>query len=199
MNPYQHLAKDPVLKRLIKEHGELILPTEKQYFRVLCRAIISQQISNAAAAAVTRRFEALFVGIPTAKKAQETKPALIKSAGLSQKKVEYIKDLAEHFLSKKITPRSFHSMSDEEIIEELIDVRGIGRWTAEMFIMFSLGREDVFSYGDIGLLNNIYKFYFAGEKVPKKELEPVVNQWAPYRSIASLYLWKATDDKDSPW
>jgi len=199
MNPYKYLAKDPVLKKLIEKHGELVLPTQKQYFRILCRAIISQQISNAAAAAVNRRFEALFVGIPTAKKVQETKPALIKAAGLSQKKVEYIKDLADHFLSRKITPRKFHSMSDEEIIEELVDVRGIGRWTAEMFIMFSLGREDVFSYGDIGLLNNVYALYFGGEKVPKKSVEEVVDKWAPYRSIASLYLWKATDDKNSPW
>ncbi len=199
MNPYQQLARDPVLKRLIKKHGELVLPTQKQYFRVLCRAIISQQISNAAAAAVTKRFEALFVGIPTAVKVQKTKPALIKSAGLSQKKVEYIKDLAEHFLSSKITPRKFHSLSDEEIIAELVDVRGIGRWTAEMFIIFSLGREDVFSYGDIGLLNSIYELYFNGEKVGKKEIEPIVNAWTPYRSIASLYLWKSTDVKDSPW
>ena len=199
MDPYKHLSCDPVMKQLIKKHGKLKMPKEKQYFRVLCRAIISQQINNAAAAAITKRFEALWPGIPTPKKVQQTRAPALKSVGLSQKKVEYIKDLAKHFLDKRIEPHRFHYLSNQEIIDELVDVRGVGQWTAEMFIMFSLGREDVFSYGDLGLLNNMYKLYFKGEKVPKKELESIIDKWVPYRSIASLYLWKATDIKESPW
>ena len=199
MNPYTHLSQDPILKKLIEEHGELSLPCEKEYFRVLCRAIISQQISNAAAASIVKRFEALFNEHPCPQKLLSFSFTKIKNVGLSAKKVDYLFDLAEHFKSGKITPELFDSMTDKEIIKELVAVHGIGLWTAEMFLMFSLGREDIFSYGDIGLLNAAYDLYFSGEKVSKKDLSVVVNTWAPYRSIASLYLWKSCDVSDSPW
>ena len=199
MDAYTHLSQDPVLKGLIEEHGKLFLPCEEEYFRVLCRAIISQQISNAAAAAIVSRFELLFSGHPDPEALKNLSFGRVKGVGLSAKKVDYLFDLAEHFVSKKITPEFFSSMSDEEIIKELVAVHGVGRWTAEMFLMFSLGREDVFSYGDVGLLNAVYDSYFGGVKVSKKELSRVVDSWRPYRSLASLYLWKSCDSKDSPW
>lgn len=200
MEAESHLSKDPIMRKLIQAHGPVTLKKHTNYFMLLSQSIIAQQISNAAANAVTKRFKELVGEKADPKKIVVLSDEELRSVGLSRQKVSYIKSLAEKFLDRTITPRKFNKMTNEEIIAELIQVKGIGRWTAQMFLIFSLGREDVFAYDDLGLRNKIYKLYFNGEKVSKHDLLAITEKWKPYRSIASLYLWASTDDaKNSPW
>jgi DNA-3-methyladenine glycosylase II len=172
----------------------LILPTPKQpheYFGSIISSIVSQQISTAAARSIKARVvEAL--GELTPEAVLEIDFATLKACGLSEKKTQYIKHNAE--IWHEIPIQDFVKMSDEEIISELTKLYGIGRWTAEMFLMFSLARPDVFSFGDLGLIQSLYKNYNLKPHYVRK-IENTVNAWALHKTVASLTLWHT---KDSP-
>ena len=193
----RHLAKaDPVLKKLIRKHPEAEFRLRGDAFQALARAIVGQQISVKAAQAVWDRFVALTAG-PSHKLAPNAVLALdaphIRAAGLSARKVEYLCDLAEHFQSGAVRPARWREMDDEEIIEELVGIRGIGRWTAEMFLIFHLLRPNVLPLDDIGLIKGISVNYFSGEPVSRAEAREVGDAWAPYRSVATWYIWRSLD------
>ena len=193
----KHLGKrDRVMRKLIPQFGEGRLQSRGDAFTTLARSIVGQQISVKAAQSVWDRFVALV-------KEQSTRltPASVlaldtptmRSAGLSARKVEYLSDLAQHFESGSVHVRQWQQMDDEVIIEELIAIRGIGRWTAEMFLIFHLMRPNVLPLDDLGLLKGISLNYFSGEPVSRAEAREVGDAWAPFRSVATWYIWRSLD------
>ena len=188
------LSSDRRLKKVIVAHGTMQLKKRHDYFDVLAMSIVYQQLSGAAAGTIYRRFKAACGGrVKPATVSKLSTPAMRK-CGLSRQKISYLRDLSKRFLKKEINPRKFHSLSDAEIIDELVAVRGIGRWTAEMFLMFSLAREDIFPADDLGIKKAIQKIYGLRD-VSQKNLDAFSRRWSPYRSYASLYLWKHGDVK----
>ena len=188
-----HFKKyDPIIYELLLRIDLPESTPSQAYFDDICDSIISQQLSIKAAATIFKRFKDLFpqgkinpeytLTIPT-----ET----LRQAGLSYAKIKYIQDLAQKVVNKKIHLDKLQHMTNEEIIEELIKVKGIGVWTAEMFLMFTLCRTDVFSCGDLGLQNAIKKAYGLEKKPTKQELLELSAKWSPYRTIASRLLWKS--------
>ena len=193
----KHLVKrDRVMKKLIPRLGDGRLESRGDAFTTLARSIVGQQISVKAAQAVWDRFVALTAG-PSHKLAPNAVLALdaphIRAAGLSARKVEYLCDLAEHFQSGAVRPARWPSMEDEAVIGELTQIRGIGRWTAEMFLIFNLSRPNVLPLDDLGLIQAISVNYFSGEPVSRAEAREVGDAWAPYRSVATWYIWRSLD------
>lgn len=169
----------------------------KRYFESLADAIMSQQLSGKAAATIIKRFKDLFgpKGFPAPAQVLEKTDAELRMAGLSGSKVGYIKNLAQAFEDKTLDLSKVHKLTDEEIIEMLVKVKGIGRWTAEMFLMFSLGRPDVFSFGDLGLRNAAKKLYKLRKDPSVARLKQLSSRWQPHRTTASLYLWASLDNR----
>jgi DNA-3-methyladenine glycosylase II len=193
----KHLAKrDRVMRKLIPQFGEARLQCRGDAFTTLARSIVGQQISVRAAQSVWERFATLAGGRST-----KLQPAAVlalevtamREAGLSARKVEYLRDLATHFTDGTVHVRQWQQMDDEAIIEELVAVRGIGRWTAEMFLIFHLMRPNVLPLDDVGLLRGISLNYFSGEPVSRAEAREVGDAWSPYRSVATWYLWRSLD------
>lgn len=191
-----HLKKaDLVLRKIIEQ----VPPFERNtatgnYFFDLVDAIISQQLSIKAASTILKRFVALFPNekvTPLAVMNMDTEK--IRGAGISYAKISYIKDLAKKTEESGILFEQFDIMTDEEIITELVKVKGIGHWTAEMFLMFTMGRPDVFSYGDLGIRNALKKFYGFDKEPTKEEAEKIAEKWQPYRTLACRYLWKGLE------
>ena len=196
MDPIKHLISvDPVLARVIKKVAPLTWHHEKNYFKSLVEAIINQQLSDKAAATITKRFVALFpkVIFPTPQQILNMPDEKVRTAGISFQKISYIKDLARRVHNDEIDFDSFATKSDEEVIIELIKVKGIGRWTAEMFLMFSLGRQDVFSFGDLGLRKGLQKVYKMKKPPTVKQAATITNKWKPFRTWGSRYLWKSLE------
>ena len=193
----KHLSKrDRVMRKLIPTFGEGRLESRGDAFTTLARSIVGQQISVKAAQSVWERFVALTSGsgkrlLPNDVLALEA--AQIRAAGLSARKVEYLCDLAQHFQSGAVHPARWRDMDDEAIIEELVAIRGIGRWTAEMFLIFHLLRPNVLPLDDIGLVKGISVNYFSGEPVSRAEVREVGDAWAPFRSVATWYIWRSLD------
>ena len=185
--------RDPVMGAIIRQHRGVYMTARGEPFMTLARAICGQQISVKAAAAVWNRFcTCLDQNItPEAVVAKERK--LLRACGLSDRKTEYIADLAQHFADGRIHARDWPNMSDEEIIAELTDVRGIGRWTAEMFLMFNLLRPDVLPLDDLGLQKGIRVAYFKGRKISLKRMKKLGESWRPWRTVATWYLWRHLD------
>ena len=187
---------DPVLGKVIRQVGDFALKTEKGGYEILVRSILSQQISIAAARTIRGRLQAL---LPSKKIRAEDIHGLtddqLQSVGISQQKRTYLRDLTLCTLDGTICFRRLKNKSDDEAIEELVQVKGIGRWTAQMYLMFSLGRLDVFAVGDLGIRNAMIALYGLDEKPGLSELESIARIWAPHRSIASWYLWRALDQK----
>ncbi|MBV9362380.1 MAG: DNA-3-methyladenine glycosylase 2 family protein, partial [Betaproteobacteria bacterium] len=156
------------------------------------RAIVGQQISVKAAQSVWNRLVEC-VGVVTPDKVLARERKLLRACGLSDRKTEYIADLAQHFASGAIHVHRWPEMSDEEIIAELVEVRGIGRWTAEMFLIFNLLRPDVFPLDDLGLQKGICVSYFKGRKVSLRTMRRLGEGWRPWRSVATWYLWRSLD------
>jgi DNA-3-methyladenine glycosylase II len=181
-----------IKKITLKDHSW----SEKNYFKSLVVAIVNQQLSGKAADTILRRFAALFPRkkFPTSADVLKMSASKMRKAGLSKMKVSFIKDLARHVESKSVDFRKMTRMTDEEVIEHLIRVKGIGRWTAEMFLMFSLARDDVFSYGDLGLRKGMQKLYGLKNLPTPKQAEKISSAWKPYRSLASRYLWASIDN-----
>jgi DNA-3-methyladenine glycosylase II len=193
----KHLAKrDRVLKRLIPQFGEARLASRGDAFTTLARSIVGQQISVKAAQAVWDRFAAA-VGGPSTHLSPDAVLTLAvadqRAAGLSQRKCEYLGDLAARFADGRVHATQWAQMDDEAIIEELVAVRGIGRWTAEMFLIFHLMRPDVLPLDDLGLIKGISLNYFSGEPVSRSDAREVAEPWAPYRSVATWYIWRSLD------
>ncbi len=187
---------DPVLGKVIRAVGDFKLKTEKGGYEILVRSILSQQISLAAARTIRTRLQAL---LPSKKIRAEDMDALtdqqLQSVGISQQKRTYLRDLTRCTLDGTICFRRLRNKSDDEAIEELVQVKGIGRWTAQMYLMFSLGRLDVFAVGDLGIRNAMKSLYGLAEKPTLIELENIARIWAPHRSVASWYLWRSLDQK----
>jgi len=189
----RHLArKDRVMKRLIPEFGDACLQSRGDAFTTLARSIVGQQISVKAAQTVWDRFAALPRKM-SASNVLKLKVDDMRAAGLSARKIEYLVDLALHFDSGAVHVKSWEAMDDEAIIAELVAVRGIGRWTAEMFLIFHLMRPDVLPLDDVGLLTGISKNYFSGDPVSRSEAREVAEAWAPFRSVATWYIWRSLD------
>jgi DNA-3-methyladenine glycosylase II len=193
----RHLSRrDRVMRKLIPQFGEGRLQSRGDAFTTLARSIVGQQISVKAAQSVWERFAAL---MPEPR--HRLKPSSVlalgsddaRGAGLSARKVEYLFDLAHHFEAGTVHVRQWQQMDDEAIIEELVAIRGIGRWTAEMFLIFHLMRPDVLPLDDLGLIKGISVNYFSGEPVSRAEAREVGEAWAPYRSVATWYLWRSLD------
>jgi DNA-3-methyladenine glycosylase II len=193
----RHLAKrDRVMRKLIPRFGEGRLHSRGDAFTTLARSIVGQQISVKAAQSVWERFVALTAEpsaqlVPTSVLALDA--AAMRGAGLSARKVEYLSDLAQHFEGGTVHVRQWQQMDDEAIIDELVAIRGIGRWTAEMFLIFHLLRPNVLPLDDLGLLKGISLNYFSGEPVSRAEAREVGDAWAPYRSVATWYIWRSLD------
>jgi len=186
------MKQDRILRKLIPKLKDQGITSRGDPFLTLARSIIGQQISVTAAQTVWHRFAALTPKV-TAKNILALDHELMRSAGLSIRKVEYLKDLADHFQNKGLNKVKWHLQEDEAVIKELTAIRGIGRWTAEMFLMFNLKRPNVLPLDDVGLLNAISKNYFSGEKVTRSEAREVADNWAPYRTVATWYMWRSLD------
>ena len=193
----RHLARrDRVMKKLIPQFGEARLQSRGDAFTTLARSIVGQQISVKAAQSV---WDKLVQRLGTASTrvapdaVQATPVTALREAGLSQRKAEYLLDLAHHFHAGNVHVQQWRQMDDEAIIEELVAIRGIGRWTAEMFLIFHLMRPNVLPLDDLGLLKGISQSYFSGEPVSRAEAREVGDAWAPYRSVATWYIWRSLD------
>ena len=188
--------RTPRWPTIIAAHPRVKLQSRGDAFVTLARAIVGQQISTKAADAVWRRFCAA-CGETSPKAILRRRATTLRRCGLSDRKVEYIRDLAAHFVSGRVDPSRFGEQGDEEIIAELIDIRGIGRWTAEMFLIFNLLRPNVLPLDDLGLLKAVSVNYLDGEPVVGREGRARVKQlaepWAPWRSVATWYLWRSLD------
>ncbi len=189
----KHLVKkDRVMKRLIPQFGEASLQSRGDAFVTLARSIVGQQVSVKAAQTVWDRFAKLPRKI-TPSNVLKLKVDDMREAGLSARKIEYIVDLALHFDSGALHVKNWTSMDDEAIIDELVAIRGIGRWTAQMFLIFHLMRPNVLPLDDVGLINGISQSYFSGEAVSRSEAREVAAAWAPYCSVATWYIWRSLD------
>ncbi len=189
----KHLARrDRVMKRLIPQFGDACLQSRGDAFTTLARSIVGQQISVKAAQSVWDRFARLPRRMTPAN-VLRLKVDDMQAAGLSARKIEYLVDLALHFDSGAIHVEAWKAMSDEEVIAELVGIRGIGRWTAEMFLMFNLMRPNVLPLDDIGLINAISANYFSGEPVTRSEAREVAANWEPWRTVATWYMWRSLD------
>jgi DNA-3-methyladenine glycosylase II len=190
-----HISKvDPIMGEIIKKAGPLSWVQDESYFFSLTSSIVGQQLSVKAARTIWQRFEALLEG---GKVTPDNILALsdqsIRDVGVSWQKISYIKDLAQKTLESGILFEQFDIMTDEEIITELVKVKGIGRWTAEMFLMFRMQRPDVFSYSDLGLRRGLQKVYQLKVEPTEKQAESIVKKWSPYKTIGSQYLWKSLE------
>jgi len=186
------IKKDRVMKRLIPQFAEASLQSRGDAFVTLARSIVGQQISVKAAQTVWDRF-ALLPRKITPTNVLKLKVDDMRAAGLSARKVEYLVDLAIHFDNGALNVKKWSEMDDEAIIDELVAIRGIGRWTAEMFLMFHLLRPNVLPLDDVGLINGISQNYFSGESVSRNEAREVAAPWAPYCSVATWYIWRSLD------
>ena len=187
------MKQDRILKKLIPKYGSGFLVTRGDPFTTLARAIVGQQISVAAAQAVWDRV------VIASKKKINPKNILVlsveelRAAGLSGRKVEYIQDLADHFDAGRLYANQWKDMDDESVIKELSAIRGIGRWTAEMFLIFNMVRPNILPLDDVGLIKAISLNYFSGEPVSRHEAREVAANWAPWRTVATWYMWRSID------
>ncbi|PKO39394.1 MAG: DNA-3-methyladenine glycosylase [Betaproteobacteria bacterium HGW-Betaproteobacteria-6] len=183
---------DPAMAELVERYAGVSLVSRGDAFGTLARSIVGQQISVKAADAVWRRFAAQ-IGDVTPGRVVEFGESGLEGCGLSRRKIEYLCDLAHHFAVGRLDPLAWKHLGDEDIIAELTAVRGIGRWTAEMFLIFHELRPDVFPLDDIGLQRALCEHYFAGQKQPRRVLAEFGERWRPWRSVATWYLWRSLD------
>lgn len=198
MDYKKHLAKDPRFKKLLKL--EINLPSRKKNMAMrLVGSILSQQLSTTVAKIMFKRFLELFEGKEPSAKIILTIPVeTIKAIGISQQKANYIHHVAEFIVENKITDKKLDKMTDDEIIELLTQIKGVGRWTVEMLLMFSLGREDIFAVDDLGIqkgFQKLHKLEHLKGKELKLKMHELSQKWSPYRSFACLYLWASVDSK----
>lgn len=184
-----HLSNDPNLGPLVEEHGEVTLEPADSLFERMIRSVVSQQVSTAAARSIRERlFDSVEItpeGILAAD--EET----LRDAGLSGQKVGYVRNIAEAFGENGYSVAYFDGMSNDEVVAELSSIKGVGTWTANMQLMFGLGRPDVFPVGDLGIRKGMQALF--GEDIDRAEMTELAEPWRPYRSYAALYLWRSVD------
>jgi len=202
MNHIVHLSKDKRLKKLIESQPPFVLEKRNKVYLRLCSSILSQQLSTTVAKVLYKRFLDLFDGKePTPKQILETPSETFRSIGFSNAKASYVHNVCRFFIENKITDSELHQMSNEEVIELLTQIKGVGKWTAEMDLMFTLGREDVFALDDLGLKQGVIKLYNLKETDKKallKKIEKISFKWSPYRTYACRYLWSWKDNAPIP-
>lgn len=182
------------MKSLIEKYGELTLTESKDYFNDIISSIIDQLLSGKAAETIYKRVESLCRGISPERILAVSDEAL-RAAGSSYGKIRCMKTLAQAVIDKAVDLENIRQHDDEEVIRQLTVIKGIGRWTAEMFLIFSLAREDIFSFGDGGLNSAINRLYGNGNALSRSEIKTITDKWHPYRSYASLYLWRSLDNR----
>ena len=188
-------AKDPVLCEIINNVGPCTLTLEHNAFKALVQSIIYQQLSIKAASTIVRRFTGIYPNrsFPGPRDILTTPDRKLREVGISKQKARYLKDLSQKFLDGIITPSKFPEMSDEEIIEHLTKVKGIGRWTAEMFLIFSLGRHNVLPIDDLGFQKAVQRHYGIEDFHSESKLRMLAKRWEPYCTVATWYLWKSLE------
>jgi DNA-3-methyladenine glycosylase II len=193
------VRRDPVLAVLIKRHGECGLRTARgpDVFNGLIQSIISQQLSTKAAATIYKRFVALLpeADKPVPHHVLPLEDEALRAVGLSRQKISYLRDLSRKVMDGSLQPESLGTLSDEAVIEALTRVKGVGRWTAEMILIFRLLRPDILPVGDLGIVKAIQKAYRLRKPPDAKRMLRIAEPWRPYRSVASWYLWRSLDEK----
>lgn len=189
------LGTDPVFKKILKKDLDFEFKISKNLYAAIVRNIIGQQLSNRPAEIILKRFTGLFPqgDFPRPEQVTKMPDDKLRACGMSWAKVKYIKNLSQAVINREINFEEIINMPDEEVIEVLTKVKGIGKWTAEMILIFYLGREDVFSVGDLGLRTAVAKLYNV-EREDLKAIEEISQNWKPYRSYASRILWKFKDN-----
>lgn len=193
-----HLSKDKKLAKLIAQHEPFTLKSHKNICLRLCASIMSQQLSTKVAQVIYRRFLDLYEGNePTPKQIIDTPFEKLRAIGLSNAKAQYVLNVAQFAMDHKLDDKKIKKMSDIEIIELLTQIKGVGKWTVEMLLMFTLGREDLFSVDDYGLqtaMKKLYKLDDSNKKELRQKLLKISEKWSPYRTYACLHLWHWKDN-----
>jgi len=192
------LKKDPKFAKIIMQVGDYNVKITKNRYQSLVEAIISQQLSGFATNSIIKKFRKLYKSkFPKPRDVIKTSDSKLRTTGLSKMKIIYIKELSKKIESKELNMRKISTQSDEQVIEVLTDVKGIGRWTAEMFLIFSLGRLDILPVGDLGLKKGIQSMYSLKELPQKEQIEQLAESWKPYRTVATWYIWKSLQKFDT--
>ena len=187
--------RDTLMAGVIRRLGPFELRRNRNYFQVLCKAIIGQQISIKAAESITHRFQGLFPGArPTPEKLKGISEKRLREVGLSGQKVKYMKDLSAKFIDGIVRPHRMAYQGNEEIIQQLISIYGVGRWTAEMFLIFSLNRLDVLPLGDLGLRVGVQKIYNMKALPSPDKVSKLGKKWQPFETIGTWYTWRSIDE-----
>lgn len=197
MHYVAHLSKDSKLKKLISQHGHFKLNKKKQLYLYLCYSIMSQQLSTKVASVIRDRFIDLYGGEPTPQQIVETAQEKLRAIGLSNAKVSYIQNVARFEIEHGMDHKKLSKMSNEEVIAYLTQIKGVGRWTTEMLLMFALCREDIFALDDLGLQQaviNLYELKHRKKKIMQANILKISEQWSPYRTYACMYLWRWKDN-----
>ena len=193
-----HLGKDKRFKKLIDQHGPFELKKRRNLCIYLCASIMSQQLSTKVAAVILQRFLNLYGGKePTPEQIVATPPATLRAIGLSNAKTSYVQNVARFAMEQGMDHKKLGKMSDEEVIEYLTQIKGVGRWTAEMLLMFALGRQDVFAVDDLGIQNamiEIFKLDRSDKKAFREKMLSISKKWSPYRTYACMHLWRWKDN-----
>jgi len=197
MHYIKHLSKDEKLKKLIKEHGTFELKKQKNLCLYLCYSIMSQQLSTKVAKVIRQRFLDIYGGEPTPQQIIDTPFERLRGIGLSNAKVSYIQNVARFEIEHGMSHVKLAKMENEEVIAYLTQIKGVGRWTTEMLLMFALCREDVFAPDDLGLQNaviGLYDLKHRKKKIMLERIKKIAEQWSPYRTYACMYLWRWKDN-----
>ena len=191
-----HLSRDKKLKKIIDQQGSIKLVKRKNIHLDLCSSIMSQQLSTKVAAVIHKRFIRLYNGNPSPQQVLETSFDSLRGIGLSNAKTSYVQNVSRFAIEKGLGYYALRKLTNEEVIEYLTQIKGVGRWTAEMTLMFTLGREDVFSIGDLGIQQAMVKLYglnISDMKKLKEKLLSISQEWSPFRTYACLHLWNWKD------
>jgi DNA-3-methyladenine glycosylase II len=198
MHYISHLSKDEKLKKLIEQHGTFKLEKKKNLYLYLCYSIMSQQLSVKVARVIRQRFLDLYGSKePTPEQIVDTAFEKLRAIGLSNAKVNYIQNVARFQIEKGMDHKKLRKMNNDEVIEYLTQIKGVGRWTTEMLLMFALGREDVFALDDLGLQQaviGLYDLKHRKKKIMQNRILKISEQWSPYRTYACLYMWRWKDN-----
>jgi len=194
-----HLSKDKKLKKLVEAQQPFTLSVEKKVYLDVCTSILSQQLSTKVARVLHKRFLDLYGGKqPSAQQILDTPATVFRGIGFSNAKASYVHNVCRFFIDNKLTDARLYKMSNDEVLDLLTQIKGVGKWTAEMILMFTLGREDVFAMDDLGLKQAVIKLYNIKEtdkKLMREKIEEISLKWSPYRTYACKYLWGWKDGK----
>lgn len=194
----EHLNRDKRLKKLIEEHEEVKLKKRTNIYIYLCASIMSQQLSTKVAKVIHQRFLNLFEdNEPTPQQILETPLTVLRGIGLSNAKAQYVHNVAQFAIDQGMEKNKLEKMSNDEVIEYLVAIKGVGKWTVEMLLMFALGREDVFAIDDLGIQNamiGIYKLNRADKKIFREKMLSISRKWSPFRTYACVHLWQWKDN-----